>query len=133
MGRDFLEHTVKKQPTGPSEEDRRLDQLIEHPQQQDYFDHLSDHDLKALAADIKRNGLRQPIQIMPPDNTAGLPANTILDGHQRRRALQLNGETVARVIVRYDLLTVDAATVERAFLEPNQNRRHLDTLAKARV
>jgi hypothetical protein len=123
---------MKKQPTQPTEEARRLDQLVAHPHQQAFFEDLLEHELNDLAADIKRNGLREKIQILPR-NKAGLPPNTILDGNQRRRALLLNGERTSTVVVRYDLAAADAATVERVFLEFNTNRRQLDALGKARV
>lgn len=116
----------------PATERRRLDELVEHPYKRVFFGDLSEHDLAALADDIRRNGLRQPIQVLPR-NKAGLKPNTIMDGHQRRRALVLNGVEVADVEVRYDLADADTAAVEQAFLEPNQNRRQLDPLAKARV
>jgi hypothetical protein len=45
----------------------------------------------------------------------------------------LNGETEAEVLVRYDLSQASVEEIEREFLEENQNRRHLDPLAKARV
>ena len=65
-------------------EKRNLADLIDHPLQSSYFDALSDHELRALADDIGRNGLKNLIEILPA-NAAGLPANTIIDGHQRRR------------------------------------------------
>src|SRR5688572_21598380 len=92
----------------PEEEQRRLADLVEHPLQPTYNDGLSDDALKRLAGDIKRNGLREKIQILPA-NKAGLPKNTTLDGHQRRRALLLNGESTTTVIVRHDLADADEA------------------------
>ncbi len=123
---------MKESMPGAREEVRRLDVLVAHPLQGLYFDDLSESDLKALAADIRRNGLRDKIQILPK-NKAGLKENTIIDGHQRRRALLKNGEKSATVIVRHDLADADPAAVERAYLEFNQNRRQLDPLARARV
>lgn len=112
---------------------RKLGDLKDFPLQRQFFDDLSEHDLRALADDIERNGLRQRIEVLPPENKAGLPADTIISGHQRKRALELLGETETVVTLRYDLAEVDRATVERLFLEANQNRRHLDPLSKARV
>jgi hypothetical protein len=117
---------------GPTPETRRLIDLKPFPLQADFFDDLSDHDLQRLAADIEQNGLRNPIEVIPP-NTAGFAPNTILSGHQRKRALEHNGETEVAVTVRYDLCDADAATIETIFLEDNQNRRHQDVLTKARV
>lgn len=113
-------------------EKRKLEKLLPFPLQATYYDPLSEHDLAALADDIRRNGLRQPIEILPR-NAAGHPPNTILRGHQRQLALLLNGETEVDVLVRYDLAQASAEKIERAFHEDNQNRRHLDPLAKARV
>jgi ParB-like chromosome segregation protein Spo0J len=111
---------------------RKLKDLKPFPLQADFFDELSAPDLKALADDIARNGLRQPIQVLPK-NDAGYPADTVIAGHQRKRALESLGRTEAEVLVRHDLADKDAREVEKAFLEDNQNRRHLDRLAKARV
>jgi ParB-like chromosome segregation protein Spo0J len=122
----------RKQPTEPRKEVRLLDDLIEHPLQKFYNDGLSDQAFKAFAADIKKNGLRQKIQVLP-GNRAGLPPNTMLDGHKRRRALLYNGETETTVIVRYDLTEADELTVEKEFLEFNAHREHRDTLLQART
>jgi ParB/RepB/Spo0J family partition protein len=109
-----------------------LGELVPHPLQAAYFEDLSQFDLEALADDIRRNGLRCPIEVLPR-NRAGLPENTIIAGHQRRRALEKLGETEATVIVRHDLADADETTIEQCLLQDNQNRRHLDQFAKARV
>src|SRR4051812_48119907 len=67
-------------------EKRKLADLIPFPSQATYFDDLSDEDLKRLADDIRRNGLREIIEVLPA-NAAGFPAGTIVRGHQRKRAL----------------------------------------------
>ena len=59
--------------------------------------------------------------------------NTILRGHQGARALLLNGETETKVLVRYDLADADGPTIEREFLEDNQNRRQQSPLEQGRV
>jgi ParB-like chromosome segregation protein Spo0J len=102
----------------------RLEDLTDHPLQPMFFGDLADHDLDALAEDIRRNGLRESIEV--------LPDGTVLSGHQRRRALLRIGFEEAEVVVRHDLAG-DPAAAERYFLESNQNRRHLSRLAKARV
>jgi hypothetical protein len=119
-------------PRGPTPEHRRLRDLHPFPAQAQFFDDLSDHDLAELAADIKRNGLRHPIELLP-QNKAGYTPNTILSGHQRDRALRLNGETETVALVRYDLAEADKESIERHFLEHNQHRRQQDVLATARV
>src|SRR5262245_32828446 len=116
----------------PRLETRKLSDLHDHPLQGCFYGGLSEYDLKELAADIRRSrGLKEPIEVLP-ENRAGLPKDTIVSGHQRRRALLLNGETESAVLVRYDLATAKKATIEGEFLRANQNRRHLDALSKAR-
>src|SRR3954469_20477876 len=110
----------------PRREKRLLRDLKPFPAQPLFFGDLSDHELEALAEDIKRNGLRNPIEVLPK-NRAGYPADTIIRGHQRRRALELNGEAETTVLIRHDLADADA--IEKCFLEDNQHRRHLDPLA----
>jgi ParB-like chromosome segregation protein Spo0J len=105
-------------------ETRRLADLKDHPAQAAFFTDLDPAALAALVADIRRNGLREPLEV--------LPDGTILSGHQRRRALLKIGETEAPVVVRKDL-AADPAAAERAFLEANANRRQLSKLDRARV
>lgn len=62
-----------------------------------------------------------PIQIVPKTR-AGLPANTIIDGHQRARAHELVGDTEVPVLVRYDLADAILEQVEREFLAANRHR-----------
>jgi ParB-like chromosome segregation protein Spo0J len=116
----------------PEVEERELSDLHPFPRQAEFFDDLSDHDLEQLAADIKRNGLKQRIDVLP-ENSAGLNPNTILRGHQRRLALEILGYSTYAVRVRYDLAGSTAADIERFFLDDNLNRRQLDPLAKVRV
>lgn len=117
----------------PKLENRKLTALKDHPLQADYFGGLPDYNLRLLAEDIRTNGLRNPIEIMPPKNRAGLPAGTIIKGHQRKRAQELNEATETAVLVRYDLVDVDATTVEVIFMEDDDQRRHDDPLTKARI
>src|SRR4051794_16886570 len=98
----------------PKLEMRTLAELLPYPEQQYYFGDIDPHRLQSLADDIRAQGLRCPIEVLPR-NRAGLPANTILCGHQRRRALQLNGESQTRVLVRYDFADADAPTIKEHF------------------
>lgn len=116
----------------PRQESRELADLKAHPLQATFFAPLPAEEVRVLADNIQKRGLKNPIEIMPA-NEAGLEANTILDGHERRRALELLGETRCTVIVRYDLATASATEVEEAFLEPNRVRRQLNPLAMARI
>jgi hypothetical protein len=111
---------------------RKLSDLVAFVLQGHYYDPLSAEDLADLAASIKRDGLRCPIEILP-QNKAGFPPNTILSGHCRKAALELNGETTTKVLVRYDLANATKEEIEAAFHDDNKNRRQLDPLAKARV
>ena len=119
--------------TTRSLETRQLGKLVNHPRQAELFPALNEHELQALADNIDRIGLQQPIEVLPPGNAAGLPAGTILRGHQRRRALQLLGYEEAEVLVLHDLAGADRNTVDLHFVEENLHRRQLTPLAKARA
>src|SRR5690242_10108054 len=84
---------------GTTVERRKIADLVPSPWQSQYYDDLSDFDLKALASDIKQHRLRDPVEILP-ENGAGLPTNMVLDGCQRLAALRRNGETEVIVRVR---------------------------------
>ena len=56
-------------------------------------------------------------------DAAGLPAYTILDGHWRVQALWELGRTEVLVIVRHDLVGLDANALEAEFLRCKLNRR----------
>ena len=104
---------------------RTLSSLKPHPLQAQYFKDLTPGEFTGLADDIKRNGLRQPIQI--------LPDGTIIQGHQRTKVLKHLGQNEHEVLVRYDLVGAKPELVEREFLADNLNRRQLGPLARARV
>ena len=56
----------------------KISKLKEHPKQTALFGNVSDAELAALVADIKANGLHDPVEI--------LPDGVIVAGHQRVRA-----------------------------------------------
>lgn len=116
----------------PQLETRRLDDLRAHPDQAQFFPPLSDDNLKALAEDIEANGLNFPIEVLPK-NDAGLPADTIVRGHQRLRALKLLKEAETEMLVRYDLADATRDEIDAEFLRDNLNRRQMDKLSSARV
>src|SRR2546421_9027657 len=97
----------------------KLAELLPHPLQGQFFSDCPAADDKTLADDLRTNGQRDAIVVMPPDNAAGLPGGTVLDGNRRRKALQSLGETEAIVLVRHDLKHADAAAVEQVFLRFN--------------
>jgi hypothetical protein len=113
----------------PRVETRQLRDLLEFPEQKNQFPTMSEDRLRALAANIKRNKLRQKIEVLP-ENKAGYPPNTIISGHMRRRALLLNGETATEAIIRYDLAEASASVIEREFLEANDHKRNHDPLVE---
>jgi ParB-like chromosome segregation protein Spo0J len=64
-------------------EKRLVVDLKPHPLQGKYFRDMTDAALHDLAENIRRRGLRRPIEI--------LPNGTIVSGHQRLRAVKLLG------------------------------------------
>jgi hypothetical protein len=115
----------------PRLEKRKVEDLIPYPRQRDYFEDLAEDMLRALAKGM-RGGQVPPVEVLP-ENRAGLPPDTILRGHQRCRTARLDGQAEVPVLVRYDLADASASAIELEFLVDNQNRRHQDTLSKARV
>lgn len=109
-------------PTASATEGRRLEKrlvsdLKPYPLQANFFRDLSDAALSDLAENIRRRGLRRPIEI--------LPDGTIVSGHQRLRAVKLLGWTEVTVVVSFDLQEAGPAAAEAYFLEANEIRRQL--------
>jgi hypothetical protein len=80
-------------PTEPRRENLPLATLVPHPDQEKYFRRYGAAEYAALKADVQKNGLRHPIEVLPGANAAGLPPHTIVVGHTRRRILQELGHT----------------------------------------
>ena len=110
-----------------------LAKLKPHPAQALYFGPCGTAADEALRQDLKANGQRDPIHILPDGNAAGLPGGTVLDGNRRAQQLAALGQTEAKVLVRHDLAGVNAAKVVEVFLGFNGNRRQLSKLAQARA
>ena len=106
-----------------SAEPRMIATLREHPGQQDMFGEIAKAELNTLVDDMKANGLRVLVEV--------LPDGTIITGHQRARAAKLLGWTEITVNVRHDLAEAGAAAIETAFIADNLNRRQLSPLGKA--
>jgi ParB-like chromosome segregation protein Spo0J len=104
-----------------------------HPLQGKYYQTSPLPKIQALADDIERNGLRQPVLAMPTGNAAGLPGGTIIDGHDRVAAAKLLGWTVIDVEILDDMKQADASTVETMYLSINLTRKQLDRLDQARA
>lgn len=122
----------KNKTRGQEIESRRLADLVPHPEQGAYNDPLSADALSRLVASIVSEGLRERPHVLPA-NSAGLPKNTLLDGHCRVAALKELGHKSVEVVVRYDLAGADRATIEAQFLAFNGDRKHHDQLTRARV
>lgn len=103
---------------------KRLSELHSHPRQRDMFTDLPNADLRQLAEEMEREGLLEPVEI--------LPDGMIVSGHQRVRAAKLLGWRKIRCWVRPDLAEAGPAAVERRFIEANFHRRQLGPLDKAR-
>jgi ParB family chromosome partitioning protein len=131
---DFSRKTSPKAEAVNKQEDgteRRRTQTWEitrlrtHPRQSVYFKLLSGKKLRELADNMKKEGLKVPVEI--------LPDGTIICGHSRvEAAKQLGWETI-EVIVRYDLAERGEAAVEMRLIEDNLHRRQLSPLAQARA
>lgn len=98
--------------------------LKPHPRQAATFPDLGEADLAALAADMQKNGLQHPVEV--------LPDGTVLGGHQRVRAAKRLGWKTIEVVVRHDLAAAGEPAATAYFITDNLNRRHLSPLGKAR-
>ncbi|HUE16722.1 MAG TPA: ParB/RepB/Spo0J family partition protein, partial [Planctomycetaceae bacterium] len=107
-----------------SVEKRCVDSLRPHPRQNELFPDLPEHEFQALVEDIRKNGIRNPPEI--------LPDGTILAGHQRLRAARELGWEEINVVVRDDLRDADEATIFEEFVYDNLLRRHLTKLHQAK-
>ena len=116
--------TMKKSRRKRKIESRLIESLKPHPSQAKLFDDLGDIELQCLADDIEKNGLGNPVEI--------LPDGTIIAGHQRKRAAQLLGWTEIRCWVRDDLERKGEKAAEERLINDNLNRRQLSPLAVAR-
>lgn len=114
-------------------ESLRLADLVPHPDQATYFGPYGENERAALQSNIEANGLRVPIEVLPPRNRAGLPALTILSGHTRCEILIGLDHVVSDVRVRHDLAKATRSEVDKVFISDNYNRRQLDPLDRARV
>lgn len=102
----------------------KIDRLKDHPQQAAIFGDVPDEEMNALVEDMRKHGLRDPVEI--------LPDGTIVCGHQRVRAAKVLGWKEIEVVVREDLAAAGPAAVETYFVEDNFVRRQLSPLARAR-
>jgi ParB family transcriptional regulator, chromosome partitioning protein len=99
-----------------------LEDLRPHPRQSEYFCDLNGAKLEALIEDMRRNGLRNPIEI--------LPDNTIVCGHQRVRAARILGWSEIDAVI---IDETDPRKIETRLVEDNLSRRQLGPVGMARV
>lgn len=110
-----------------------LDQCQAHPQQAETYGDLSEASLATLRQSMQAEGQRDPIVVLPPDNAAGLPPYTVLDGHQRLEAARQLGWTTVRATIRHDLVDAEEAVVRQTFLRFNFERRQLTPMHQAMI
>lgn len=95
-----------------------------HMQDATYTPHTAEA-IDELAADISKNGLRTPLDI--------LPDGTILGGHGRLRAIKQLGWKEVDVFVRHDLERLGRQAIIDFFVDDNRNRRQLSTLEQVKA
>lgn len=98
----------------------KVSDLKPHPRQAEVFPDLTEYQLRDLALDLQRNGLRTPLEI--------LPDGTIVCGHQRARAARLLDWEEIDVRVNQDLASKGPEAVKERLIKDNVRRRQLDRL-----
>lgn len=104
---------------------RKIDSLQAHPKQNLIFKPQTEQEREALAENIKRNGLLNPVEITPD--------GVIICGHGRVEAMQLLGKEEIQCWVRDDLAAAGYAAIVQRMIEDNVDRRQLGRLARARA
>ena len=84
-----------------------LEDLDPFPLQTTFFQSCTDGEDAALEEDLRRNGQRDPIVVLPPNLKRGRRRYQILDGHRRCQLLLQIGERQAKVLIRHDLRDAD--------------------------
>ena len=128
--------TSKSKPVRSTEPQRktvRLADLTPHPDQNTYFRKTGEYEYAELKRDIAANGIRNPIEVMPAQNRAGLPKFTIVSGHTRKAILEELEFEETEVLIRNDLREATRDEVNREFLIANVARRQQSRLAQARA
>lgn len=99
----------------------KISSLKRHPKQDIYLDEPKSK-IQKLAADIKRNGQRVPIEISQD--------GVIIDGHCRLEAIKsLDQKTILAVQIDVE----DDNELRQRHLEANINRRHLERIDQVRL
>lgn len=102
----------------------QIAKLKDHPRQAEMFGDVDEEELRALAENMRKHGLRDPVKVTPD--------GTVIAGHQRVRAAERLGRKEIDVVVRHDLVAEGSEAVERHFVETNFIRRQLSPLARAK-
>lgn len=112
----------------------KIKNLTQHPLQGQFYGHTTTPaEDAAFREELKRNGQRDAVHVMPGENKAGLPGGTVLDGWRRVQTLLALGQDDVDAVIRHDLADASASDVELTFLGFNLGRRQLHPLDKARV
>jgi hypothetical protein len=101
-----------------------LHQLKPHPWQKNLFVGLNEAGIVELAADIRKRGLQNPLEI--------LADGTIVNGHQRVRACEQLGWDHLPVYIRHDFAQQPKTAVQEHIVQDNLQRKHLHPLEIAR-
>jgi hypothetical protein len=70
--------------------------LVSHPDQGRFFRKYGEFEYQKLMSDIGANGLRDPIEVLPPGNAAGLKPYTISAGTPGGRSSRNSGAPRSR-------------------------------------
>lgn len=89
---------------------------------------ISPFEVQALAEDIAKNGLDQPIMVQPWDASPG-KKYMILAGHRRFLACKINKQTTIAAFVRYNLTEAAARSIN---IRENVSRKDLNIMQEAR-
>jgi ParB family chromosome partitioning protein len=100
----------------------RINDLHDHPRQREFFGDLPAREFTAFVDDLQQYGQREPIRI--------LASGQIIAGHQRvRAARQLGWKEIKAIVIEVR----DEAEAEQLLIADNLHRRHLGSLALARI
>ncbi len=121
---------AKAKPDKPQRRRLKLTQLMPYALQTAHSPTTSEEEDEQLLADLRDNGQRDPILVVPAKGRPG--RFVILDGHRRVAAFKSLGLKQIWAVVRMDLARAGAAAVEAEFLRIANNRRHLNKLDRAR-
>jgi ParB-like chromosome segregation protein Spo0J len=114
---------TKGNPPRKRFEKRNICDLKPHPEQDALFRPTSPEEFTEFKKDIKKNGIREPIEITLE--------NVVISGHRRLQAAKELGWKTVQVWVRDDL--ADETAVALRHIEANRERRQLDTLDQMRL